>query len=124
MTFPRLAPAEECSSSELVDGHRRHNSEVVIHKAVLIIILPAVHRPYCPGPRPRELKPIVDLRCLRHRCIHAAVLVDPRVTTGCVGQKSNQTSRGRGRLGEGGVQLCPITEDGPDCIQLLSQAGK
>ncbi|RNC43000.1 exo-alpha-sialidase [Trypanosoma cruzi] len=108
----------------MVDGHRRHNSESVVCKAVLVIILPAVHRPCCPGPRSREFEPVFDLRCLLRSCIHAALIVDPRVVTGRIGQSCHQTRRGYGRLGEEGVQSRPSTEGGIDRIQLISQAGK
>ncbi|KAF5218503.1 hypothetical protein ECC02_008549 [Trypanosoma cruzi] len=101
----------------LANSHRRHKSEVVIHKATVIIILPTVHG----ATLPCELKPICDILAIRHRCNHATALVDTRVGSACVRQVSNQTHRTYGRRGEGSVHVRPITGDGRDHPQLLRQ---
>ncbi|RNC52316.1 exo-alpha-sialidase [Trypanosoma cruzi] len=98
---------------KFLDHHRRHNSEIAAYKGVRPIMLPAAHGRRCPRPKPRELKPIFGLHCiLRHNCIHAKVIVEPRVTTGqCVGKETNQSRRGCERLREGRIQLCPTLQD-------------
>ncbi|RNC39171.1 exo-alpha-sialidase [Trypanosoma cruzi] len=101
----------------LANSHRRHKSEILIHKATVIIILPTVHGAVLPC----ELKPICDILFIRHRCNHATALVDPRVGSACVGKISNQTHRTYGRREEGNVHVRPITEDGSDHLQLLRQ---
>ncbi|RNC33977.1 exo-alpha-sialidase [Trypanosoma cruzi] len=101
----------------LENSHSRHKSEVVIHKATVIIILPTVHGAMLPC----ELRPICDILAIRQRCNHATALVDTRVGSACVGQLSNQTHRTYGRRGEGSVHFRPITEDGSDHLQLLRQ---
>ncbi|KAF5215452.1 hypothetical protein ECC02_011863 [Trypanosoma cruzi] len=104
----------------LANSHRRHKSEVVIHKATVIIILPTVHGAMLPC----ELKPICGILFIRHRCNHATALVDTRVGSACVGQISNQTHRTYGRRGEGSVHVRPITGDGSDHPQLLRQGDR
>ncbi|RNF03900.1 hypothetical protein TcG_11256 [Trypanosoma cruzi] len=104
----------------LANSHRRHKSELVIHKATVIIILPRVHGAMLPC----ELRPICDILAIRHRCNHATALVDTRVGSACVGKISNQTHRTYGRRGEGSVHVRPITEDGGDHLQLLRQGGR
>ncbi|RNC31956.1 exo-alpha-sialidase [Trypanosoma cruzi] len=104
----------------LANSHSRHKSEVVIHKATVIIILPTVHGAMLPC----ELRPICDILAIRHRCNHATALIDPRVGSACVGQLSNQTHRTYGRRGEGSVHVRPITGNGSDHLQRLRQGGR